>query len=221
MQQALRILEIGCGTGVILADLTPHPQTEVYGLDINRKFLELAASRLSPHQLIQADGNMLPFPNQDFNLTFCHFLLLWVADPENIIAEMKRVTVPGGAILALAEPDYGSRIDYPEQLSQLGEWQKIALGNQGADTLIGRQLGRIFSHAGLEDLEMGIISAQWKLPASHEDIALEWKTIRSDLAGRIFDSELDRLQKADELAWTTGERVLFVPTFYAWGRVPA
>jgi hypothetical protein len=34
-------------------------------------------------------------------------------------------------------------------------------------------------------------------------------------------SEVIRLQKLDKLAWERGERVLFVPTFYAWGRVPA
>jgi hypothetical protein len=31
---------------------------------------------------------------------------------------------------------------------------------------------------------------------------------------------IDALQEIDQLAWSRGERVLFVPTFYAWGRKP-
>ena len=62
---------------------------------------------------------------------------------------MVRVTHPGGFVLALAEPDYGGRIDYPTELSQIGDWQKNALKQQGANPLMGRELRSIFSHAGI------------------------------------------------------------------------
>ena len=32
--------------------------------------------------------------------------------------------------MALAEPDYGGRIDYPEQLGHIGRWQAQALRKQ-------------------------------------------------------------------------------------------
>jgi SAM-dependent methyltransferase len=63
----------------------------------------------------QADRHTLPF-QPVFDVTFCHFLLLWVSNPEKVVAEMGRVTRPGGSV-RLAEPDYGGRIDYPESLS--------------------------------------------------------------------------------------------------------
>ena len=37
-----------------------------------------------------------PFTNASFDLTFCHYLLLWLKDPLSAIKEMKRVTRPGG-----------------------------------------------------------------------------------------------------------------------------
>ncbi len=46
--------------------------------------------------------------------------------------EMVRVTRPHGFVLALAEPDYGGRIDYPSELSTIGNWQiEAAEGARG------------------------------------------------------------------------------------------
>ena len=49
---------------------------------------------------------------------------------------------------------------------------------------------------------------------------MEWAVINSDLAGiRFQPAEIQKIKSLDEKAWASGERVLFVPTFYAWGRV--
>jgi hypothetical protein len=53
---------------------------------------------------------------------------------------------------------------------------------------------------------------------------MEWKVLEDDIQqeDQSFQaSELTELKEIDKLAWERGERVLFVPTFYAWGRVPA
>jgi hypothetical protein len=44
--------------------------------------------------------------------------------------------------------------------------------------------------------------------------------LRNDLSEAIPLEELDALERIDRQANQAGERILFVPTFYAWGRVP-
>ena len=119
--QAQRVLEVGCGTGAILADLPAQIPLQV-GLDVDRQNLHLAMRSTPGTGFTQGDGHALPYPDGCFDVTYCHFLLLWVADPAQVLREMVRVTRPGGAVLALAEPDYGGRVDYPEELAILGKW---------------------------------------------------------------------------------------------------
>ena len=50
-----------------------------------------------------ADAKTLPFPDASFDLVTCQTLLIHLADPSAVIAEMARVARPGGLVLA-AEP---------------------------------------------------------------------------------------------------------------------
>jgi SAM-dependent methyltransferase len=236
-----RLLEVGCGTGAVLASLSAAG-CRLHGLDINADFLHqagqnllapawsqgddlLPSSTLTPNSLIpnpvfltQADAHHLPYTDGSFDIVFCHFLLLWVHEPVEVIREMRRVTRPGGWVLALAEPDYGGRVDYPEALIQLGELQEEALRRQGAETRLGRRLGALFHSTGLAEVESGVLGGQWREPPSLEDLAQEWAVLQSDLGDQISAEKFNSLQQIDQSAWARGERVLFVPTFYALGR---
>jgi hypothetical protein len=120
--------------------------------------------------------------------------------------------------MALGEPDYGGRIDYPEELAFVGQMQTNSLRRQGADPLIGRRLGAYFQQAGLANVIVGCLGGQWQLSASAYD-ETEWNILRHDLAGQISEEELDRLAVLDRQAAQKGERILYVPTFYAMGYV--
>jgi SAM-dependent methyltransferase len=219
MEDARRVLEVGCGTGVILGDLPEQTQLQV-GLDINKASLNLAMHKTPKSQLTQGDGHSLPYPTGYFDISLCHFLLLWVDDPDQVLHEMVRVTRPGGAVLALAEPDYGGRIDYPEELSQLGKWQTKSLRAQGADPFMGRKLAGLFHGAGLESVETGILGGQWSGVPNWAAWESEWDILESDLEKTFQDSESWKaLKDLDRSAYEKGERILFVPTFYAWGVV--
>lgn len=221
---ARRVLEVGCGTGAVLAELTMQTHGDIFGLDISANYLNLAARNLPGIALILGDAHALPCSAGDFDISLCHFLLLWVSDPIEVVSEMARVTQPGGFVLALAEPDYGGRIDFPSELGVLGDWQQAALRQQGADPLLGRRLRAIFQHAGLTDVEAGVLGGQWSGIPTPEDWEMEWNVLEDDLIGAsnvLVTPELTRLQQLYKSSWEQGERVLFVPTFYAWGRVPA
>ena len=48
---------------------------------------------------------------------------------------------------------------------------------------------------------------------------MEWSVLEDDLQGMVTADTLRNLRRADEEAWQRGERILFVPTFYAFARV--
>ena len=104
-----------------------------------------------------ADVLSLPYPAGLFDITYCHFLLLWVAQPLQAIQEMKRVTAHAGYVLALAEPDYAGRLDEPAELAWLGQRQNQALQEQGAALSRGTQLADLFYQAGIKLIETGVI----------------------------------------------------------------
>jgi SAM-dependent methyltransferase len=214
---AQRLLEIGCGTGAVLADFASQPG--LYGLDLDLDVLPQAHLHAPTALLTCADALHLPYASAVFDAVFCHFTLLWLNDPFRALVEMRRVTCPGGALLALAEPDYGGRVDYPLELAELGRWQGAALKQQGADPQMGRKLAAAFARAGVQHVQTGVIGAQWQSAPSAREIELEWQTLASDLKEHAGAAQLQEMRNLDERAWALGERVLYVPTFYAWGVV--
>jgi SAM-dependent methyltransferase len=212
LAQARDILDMGCGTGALLEELTAQSEANVFGLDLRYQHLELALGNQDA-LLSQGDAHQLPYPEDSFQISLCHFTLLWVRDPAAVLKEMLRVTKPGGSVLALAEPDYGGRIDYPPELERLGAWQTTSLERQGADPLMGRKLAGLFARAGLDNITSGVLGGQWSGDFSADEAQLEWAVLESDLETDLID--LESLKSV----WKSHERVLYVPTFYAIGRV--
>ena len=212
-----RVLEVGCGSGAVLKEYAHHGW-RLYGLDKQLAYLALAGVSAPETHLAGGDALSLPFPANTFSLCFCHYFLLWT-QPEQALIEMRRVTQPGGTILALAEPDYGGRVDYPQELVEVGRLQTEGLQNQGADPLCGRKLRAYFQAAGLADIQAGVMGGNWSDGMASSGLEQEWATLRNDLAGRIDPQRLSALQSLDLQAWQDGVRILYVPTFYASGRV--
>jgi SAM-dependent methyltransferase len=212
---AQRVLEVGCGTGAVLAGLVTG--AVAHGLDKQPDRLAEARRYAPQANLACADALYLPYPRSVFDITFCHFLLLWVGNPLQALKEMKRVTRPGGSILALAEPDYSGRVDKPEELAFLGRWQAESLRRQGADPAVGGRLKELFRQAGIQMVETGSLQpAGTHLPAPGER-ELEWAVLEADLMGLVPLEEIQRLKLLDEAAWQRGERVLHVPTYWTMG----
>jgi SAM-dependent methyltransferase len=214
-----RILEVGCGTGALLSELPAPTQAALHGLDLAPAHLAQAAVHAPAVHLTCGDAQALPYPNESFQVTFCHFLLLWVRDPLRALSEMRRVTHHGGSVLALAEPDYGGRLDRPKELAILGRGQAESLRAQGADPGLGRRLGELFSQAGIQIVESGSLPERSPDRLTPEGWELEWAVLEADLAGRVSRGELKRLKTLDRKAWENGQRRLYVPTYFAWGRV--
>ena len=108
-----RVLEIGCGTGVVLRDLMDlvGRRGEVTGLDSSRTMLVHARAlargvgggRL---RLRHGDGNDLPFAAARFDVSLAITVILHVPDPLRVVKELARVTRGGGRV-GLQDQDFG------------------------------------------------------------------------------------------------------------------
>ena len=217
LQPSGRVLEVGVGTGAVLKTISEEQSIYSFGIDLKRSCLNYSKGIHSAFRLIQGDGHQLPFPADQFDLTYCHYLLLWVDDPNQILREMQRVTRSGSFVIALAEPDHASRIDYPPPLDQLGKLQTEALAGQGVDIALGRKLRAFFIETGFSEVETGLLGAQWTEATNPDET--EWEMIQSDLGQRLSEAQLAEYQQINQAAYHKEERVLFIPTFYAIGRV--
>ncbi len=216
LDDANRILEVGCGTGAILSELPKH--LALHGLDIDPAVLAECQTHVPTAALTHGNALALPYTNQTFDIVYCHFLLLWVKNPLQALLEMQRITKARGHIIAFAEPDYSKRIDAPVELVQLGKWQTESLKQQGADPELGANLAELFFQAGITILETGTIQSVENEP-SLEEWETEWAVIESDLAGKVSGTDIQKMKLIDKQAWANGQRKLHVPTYFAMGQM--
>jgi SAM-dependent methyltransferase len=111
-----RALDVGTGAGVLALALAPLVRT-VVGLDVVPELLE-AARRNAPQNatFVEGDATNLPFDDGYFDLAATRRTLHHMRRPELAIAELARVTAPGGRIvvedqLAPADPLAGIELD--------------------------------------------------------------------------------------------------------------
>lgn len=216
-----RWIEIGAGTGALARELAEF-RTDPPGvaLDIDLSACRFGAGQLKTTRWLCGDAHRLPMRSRSCAAAFFHFVLLWLDDPRAAILEASRAVRRGGRVIALAEPDHASRIDHPAEFEEVGKRQTDALARQGADISLGRRLGDLFGGAGLEQVEVGVLGGEWRRQDDTAEVDLEWETLRSDLEGELTPKALDDLRERESMARSRGIRVLFVPTFYASGRVP-
>ena len=101
-------LDLATGTGDLAIDLAEvHPHRTVVGADFSLGMLSVAREKIDGLdearrvRLLAADALDLPFPTRTFACVTSAFLLRNLADLEQGLREMRRVTRPGGRVVAL------------------------------------------------------------------------------------------------------------------------
>ncbi len=93
-----RVLDLGCGVG---NDLTRFAKggANIVGVDLAPHSIELARSNFEQRGLhgefMVMNGEKLDFPDDSFDLVYCHTVLHFTPDPAAMIAEIHRVLKPG------------------------------------------------------------------------------------------------------------------------------
>lgn len=107
-QMALRpahaVLEVGVGTGI---NLPLYPSgCSITGVDLSRKMLEKAQSRVDRHRLgncrvMAMDASAMTFADESFDVVYAPYLISVVPDPIKVAQEMCRVCRTGGRVIIL------------------------------------------------------------------------------------------------------------------------
>jgi ubiquinone/menaquinone biosynthesis C-methylase UbiE len=159
-----RILDAGCGTGEASSRIAElFSQARVLGVDIIDAHLELARSRyaaLAPRLRFEHQSVFgLDAANATFDLTVCRHVIHSIPYADRVIAELARVTRPGGYLHLIPE-DYGmlhfqNSSPDPRDFWHVGVPAMAAA--TGTDLFVGRNVFEILQALGLEHITLDYI----------------------------------------------------------------
>ncbi len=92
-----QVLEVGCGTGLILERVATFAQSAC-GVDLSLGML--AKARTRDLSVAQGSATGLPYPDNSFDLVYSFKVLAHIQDIRLALNEMTRVTRPGGTVIA-------------------------------------------------------------------------------------------------------------------------
>jgi SAM-dependent methyltransferase len=100
IQKGHRVVDVACGTGALAITVSDHVGNEgiTTGIDINEGMLNIARSKSSSVEWLNAPAEALPFEDDTFNCAVSQFGLMYFENQENAIREMMRVLLPGGSL---------------------------------------------------------------------------------------------------------------------------
>lgn len=91
-----KVLEIGCGTGLILKKIQKFVRHGI-GIDLSGEMLKIAYSK--GLEVIQGDVVSLPFGDETFDVTYSFKVLSHVPYIRRAISEISRITKEGGVLI--------------------------------------------------------------------------------------------------------------------------
>ena len=169
-----RVLDVGAGTGAgtrRLVELVGDGR--LAAVDPSEPFVEALRDRFPGSDVRHASAESLPFENDSFDVALAHLVFNFIADPEAGVAEMRRVTRPGGVVAACVWDysgemtllrvfwDAAEEVD-PDGVRDVDERTRMRFARKG-------ELAELWRRVGLEQVEDGeiVVSTDYE---SFEDL---------------------------------------------------
>jgi SAM-dependent methyltransferase len=152
-------LDVGCGTGALTATVLAHgAPARVTGIDPSLGFVRHAHATTVDRRagFAVGDARALPLRDSSVDTAVSGLVLNFMPDPVGAVREMRRVTVPGGAVAAYVW-------DYADGMQMIHHFWEAAVAldpaarelDEGTRFPICRPggLAEVFQAAGLSDVE--------------------------------------------------------------------
>jgi ubiquinone/menaquinone biosynthesis C-methylase UbiE len=108
--RGMRVLDVGCGTGALTGELVRRVGTaNVSAVDPSSSFAAAMRERFPDVDVREAAAEQLPFENGQFDAALAQLVVHFMRDPVAGLAEMRRVTRPGGVVAACVWDYAGNR----------------------------------------------------------------------------------------------------------------
>ena len=100
LRKGERVLDVACGTGIVsrLAAEQVGTNGRVVGLDLNPGMLGVARSKNPSIEWKEASAEIIPLPDESFDVVLCSLGLQFVPDKLKALREMNRVLVRSGRL---------------------------------------------------------------------------------------------------------------------------
>ncbi len=226
LRPGLKVLDMGSGPGHTTMAIAQHvlPGGHVTGVDINAEFIERAGNRARAAGLQDSidyrrcDFPPLPFTDAAFDRVWCKNVLEYVDDAAASVAEMARVTAPGGVVVAVDSDWDMMAVELGEPTRELTD-RIVAAAKSVAlnQPRIGRRLFHLFLAAGLQQIDVKVFT-------SPDRKGLMAGMLRNSIAryavdsGQVSSSAVQQWLSAFEQALAAGHYLMLLPQFVVSGR---
>lgn len=155
-----RVLDVGSGPGVLtraLADLVGSEN--VAAIDPSESFVVAARARVPRADVRVASAENLPFEDGSFDAALAQLVVNFMTDPVRGVAEMRRVTRPGGTVAGCVW-DYGGEMTllrtFWDSASQLDFGRAVASDERTTMPFArAGELAQLWRDVGLRDVDEG------------------------------------------------------------------
>jgi SAM-dependent methyltransferase len=202
-----RVLDVGAGTGEFSARIAAaHPDAEVTGVELLAASVEHARRKhaaLAPRLRFETgDAFQLAQPDDAYDLVVNRHMVQAVPLVERVLAELVRVTRPGGRVHVLAE-DYSMlhMMSGPHDPDVF--WRQVVefAARTGTDARIGRRAWSLLRTAGLKDVRVDyVIVDTLRVPRQiFADIITAWRDGYVDALSTLESPPARIRQQFDEI----------------------
>lgn len=220
----LRMLDVGCGTGALTAELALRfGQESITAVDPSPPFVQAVRERYPQVDAREASAEDLPFPDASFDAVLAQLVVHFLTDPVAGLMELQRVTRGGGTIAACVW-------DFAGEHSPLSVFWRAAheldLQVRDESLLPGAREGHLlelFASAGLRDVVEGVL----EISREHSSFDEWWAPYAGGVGpAGVYFASLDpdhrsELRERCRAELPSGSFVLSARAWAARGRVPS
>jgi SAM-dependent methyltransferase len=167
--RGMRVLDVGAGSGALTVELAARVGVDaVVALEPSAQFVESLPERLPGVSVVHAAAEEIPLAGGELDAALAQLVVHFMSDPPAGIAEMARVTRPGG-IVAACVWDHGTGRGPLSPFWAAARTLDLATG--GESKMVGAspgQLADLLNGAGLRDVEETAIAVSVEHPSFEE-----------------------------------------------------
>ncbi|MBX9246309.1 methyltransferase domain-containing protein [Actinotalea ferrariae] len=159
-----RALDVGCGPGALTAELVRRLGPEqVVAVDPSEPFVAAARQRFPGVEVVQGVAEALPFADDVVDHAIAQLVVHFMTDPVRGLAEMARVTRPGGVVAACVWDHAGGGSPLSAFWQAVHDVDPDAPGERTLPGTREGHLAELFAAAGLHDVESSVLSVSAEL----------------------------------------------------------
>jgi SAM-dependent methyltransferase len=206
LRRCRRIVEPGCGTGLLLWQLAGLTGAALTGLDHDENALIEArrqpdfadpAAHTPEFRLYDVTRGRLP----EADLYISSFFLYQLADPESLLREARRVLTPEGLYVVAGEYDYAAVVEDPAGAG-LKDTLLESFRREGFHLDAGSRLAGWFDSVGFRPIQQGVVQGTLQIP-DRDFLRYQFRELvpPDELESRLADGPWSRVRLAFPVHW--------------------